>query len=301
MRLSSLYAGPVFSVLESNCTSPRAPRGAEEAATSCHVALTYRGLYVMHRGREALVADPTSALFYNEGEPYSISHPVSGGDGCTVISAPPWVWADVIAGLEPAVVERPQHPFAIRRGPVCPTVSLACAELRACLCGRNVDDGYVEETLLGLMFGLARHAYASAGTSPPVARTSTAKHRRDLVERTLLELSRRSAGPDSLSELARQVGASPFHLSRVFRAHVGHPLHRHRLELRLALAVRLLLDTSLDVARIAIDTGFSDHSHLSRCFRLEYGVSPSALRKRARSCVVRVLRGRPSENGAAGV
>jgi transcriptional regulator GlxA family with amidase domain len=44
----------------------------------------------------------------------------------------------------------------------------------------------------------------------------------------------------------------------------------------------LLLDTERPVAEIALETGFSDQSHLTRVFRRALGETPAALRRRFR-------------------
>jgi AraC family transcriptional regulator len=50
---------------------------------------------------------------------------------------------------------------------------------------------------------------------------------------------------------------------------------------RLRMALFALDHGADDLARIALQVGFSSHSHLTRAFRLEFGSTPSACRGRA--------------------
>jgi AraC-like DNA-binding protein len=76
-------------------------------------------------------------------------------------------------------------------------------------------------------------------------------------------------GPLGLSDLARQVGVSPHHLSRVFQAETGLSLTRFRNRLRLRRALE----------RLAADLGFADHAHLTRTAHELLGHTPTQLRR----------------------
>jgi len=71
------------------------------------------------------------------------------------------------------------------------------------------------------------------------------------------------------------LAVSPFHLCRVFRAHTGYSLHRFQTELRLRMALDQLDEFRGDLAGLAVDLGFTHHSHLTRSFRLAFGATPS--------------------------
>jgi AraC-like DNA-binding protein len=71
------------------------------------------------------------------------------------------------------------------------------------------------------------------------------------------------------------VGASPFHLSRIFTAEVGVPIHRYLVRLRLRLALELMSQRPRDLSWVALEAGFASHSHFTAAFRAEYGVPPS--------------------------
>lgn len=89
------------------------------------------------------------------------------------------------------------------------------------------------------------------------------------------------ADPDAgdLTALARRVGLSPSHLSRLFVTHMGLSMTRFRNQQRLERFMRLYGHgrgtTALAAAHQA---GFGSYAQFHRVFRKETGCSPSALR-----------------------
>ena len=73
--------------------------------------------------------------------------------------------------------------------------------------------------------------------------------------------------------------ASPFHLARVFQQRTGLPVHRYLTKLRLRAALERLADGANDLTALALDLGFSSHSHFTDSFRREFGRAPSEVRQ----------------------
>jgi AraC family transcriptional regulator len=152
-----------------------------------------------------------------------------------------------------------------------PDVALLVAQLR------QADGAFeAEECAWQLVERLVSAITGQRGPSPP-ERSSW----RRLAEAVRHELATRYAEPLSLEALAATCGASVFHVSRVFRAVTGATVHRTLTRLRLRAAV-LQVAEGRDLTEVALEVGFSSHSHLSTAFRREYGLPPSRLR-RARS------------------
>jgi AraC-like DNA-binding protein len=81
----------------------------------------------------------------------------------------------------------------------------------------------------------------------------------------------------SLSEIAAATGVSPVYLTQLFSASEGVPLYRYHRELRLAVSLSRLPDES-NITHLALDLGFSSHSHFSTVFLKHFEISPSQYR-----------------------
>jgi len=81
-----------------------------------------------------------------------------------------------------------------------------------------------------------------------------------------------------VEELAAMAGLSVTHFSRAFKHSVGVAPHHYLTQQRVDKAAQLLVETAHSLAQIAQAVGFSDQSHLSRCFTRLIGSTPSAYR-----------------------
>ena len=105
--------------------------------------------------------------------------------------------------------------------------------------------------------------------------------RRKLVDRAKLVLASDLGRRWTLAAIAADVGVSPVYLTQVFQQVEGLPLYRYQLQLRLARALDLLGDNA-GLTSLALDLGFSSHSHFSAAFKRAYGQTPSAFQCSAR-------------------
>jgi transcriptional regulator GlxA family with amidase domain len=94
--------------------------------------------------------------------------------------------------------------------------------------------------------------------------------------------------PLSLDDVADRVGVSRRQIERLFRRHLGMVPSKYYLEARLKRARALLLQTDLSIMEVAVACGFESPPHFSRCYRSQFGCTPSAERQRkdARSVAV---------------
>ena len=83
----------------------------------------------------------------------------------------------------------------------------------------------------------------------------------------------------SLQALANESGYSRVHFVRMFRAATGYSPHSYLLNLKLERVQELLKHSTKSLIDIALDCGFSSHSHMSRLFHKMVGVTPSAYRR----------------------
>src|SRR5215469_9127591 len=96
------------------------------------------------------------------------------------------------------------------------------------------------------------------------------------VLRRIIERMRCFSCDLSLQALANESGYSRVHFVRMFRAATGYSPHNYLLNLKLERVRELLENPSMSLIDIALDCGFSRHSHMSRLFHKIVGVTPSA-------------------------
>lgn len=80
----------------------------------------------------------------------------------------------------------------------------------------------------------------------------------------------------TVSALARSVGMSMFHFSRVFAELIGMAPHRYLLARRLS-AARAMLQDGRSVTETCYACGFNNLSHFSRSFARRFGAAPSRM------------------------
>ena len=86
----------------------------------------------------------------------------------------------------------------------------------------------------------------------------------------------------SMDEAATHVGYSKFHFARLFKEYTGMTFNDYQTTLKLKEVERKLADTDLQISDIAMSCGFNNLTSLSRCFKKQYGCSPSQFRNRIR-------------------
>ncbi len=94
------------------------------------------------------------------------------------------------------------------------------------------------------------------------------------VERVKAALSRDLENPPTLAQLGREVGCSPFYLSRIFSEHTGVTISRYLRNLRLERASELLRTGQCNVTEAAMAVGYSSLSHFSKAFAEMFGACP---------------------------
>jgi len=96
-------------------------------------------------------------------------------------------------------------------------------------------------------------------------------------------LDQHYAEPISPAALATRAGLSSAQFNQFVKRIFGHTPRELITQTRLAAASRLLLETPLPVAVIALDCGFYDHSALTTAFRQATGTTPTQYRAMQRS------------------
>ncbi|SCE73520.1 helix-turn-helix domain-containing protein [Micromonospora mirobrigensis] len=241
------------------------------------VVLGRSGVYRRWLNGRTGLADATSVTFTRPGDEMAVAHPYGCGDTYTCLEVDPAVLAD-----------RPDAARWLDRdgwdGSSDAALDLAhrmlVAEFR-----RGLDGFEAAERTHRFLARLFQHSgLATGGAEADVERVvsrrpaTLAAHRR-LADRAR-EVLANSDFTLGLAEVAREVGASPHHLSRVFQRMTGSSLTAYRNRLR----VRAVLDTLAEpedrpLGSLATEYGFADQAHLTRVVRAQVGHPPARLRR----------------------
>jgi AraC family transcriptional regulator len=147
------------------------------------------------------------------------------------------------------------------------------------LCGTPNGELYVQGLCVALLGVLAKRCDARHGAGAQAcARTLGPAQRRRLSE-----LIQQQLGSElSLNRLAHEVGLSPHHFARLFKATYGTTPHQHVQTLRIEAAVEALRrDRGMPIAQVALACGFASQSHMTELMRRRLGLTPGMLRREA--------------------
>lgn len=266
--VQSLFHSATVAAHDVRCRGECRHRGVEECADATHLVFPYRGLFMRHVGGTQSVADANHVLFFNGGEGYQVSHPTAGGDACLSLS----ISQPLLRELAPAALlqRRDEPTFRDQSLRIDERAQVLVALLRHSLRCGAIEPLEAESLALTLVC-------RSLGPRTTHAAAST-RARQRLVDRAKLLLASDLTRRWTLAGIASEVGGSPVYLTQAFKQVEGMPLYRYHLHLRLARALDLIADCE-DVAALALDLGFSSHSHFSAAFRQAYGRTPSEFRE----------------------
>jgi AraC-like DNA-binding protein len=246
-------------------------RSAEECAAATHLVFPYRGVYMRHVGSDQAVADANHVLLFNAGEGYQVSHPVAGGDASLdlALSEP------ALHELAPAhfLKDRGQLGFRRQHLRIDPRAQALVALLRHSLQNGTIEPLEAESLSLTLV---------CRSLGPRTSHEPGATYaRRRLADRVKVLLAGDLARRWTLADIAAEIGGSAVYLTQVFQQVEGLPLYRYHLRLRLARALDLIAQQD-DLSALALNLGFSSHSHFTAAFKQAYGRSPSAFKQSTR-------------------
>lgn len=278
---------------------------AEEVSASNAVSFIERGGFELFEGRRRWRLDPATLFVTRPGLTYRCAHDDERPDDvCLALHFAPEYFAEVAASATGAAGARRAPGSGRRRSGGMPPVvrrtdRLAYLNFRLTAALRGQEAATAVPVIAGEVLAEVV-AGAGSGTGPATASFSDghiARYARRVDAARALYASHYSE-PLTLDGVAGEVGMSPFHFSRVFRALVGLPPHRYLRGVRLERAAERLR-AGAGVTDTCHATGFNNLGHFIRAFRAAYGVTPS--RYPSRACPAPARRSKKPQAAAAGV
>ncbi len=161
--------------------------------------------------------------------------------------------------------------FQIRNPQIEATAMMLFAEFQQ----EQLDNGlYLDSLTNVLAVNLLRHHTASKpqlpiykGGLPPRQLSQVLDYIDTYLDRNI-----------KLADLAQLLDISSFHFSRLFKQSIGITPHQYLSQQRVERAKQLLKTTDRLIVDIALECGFTSHSHLSKQFRQLTSMTPKAYR-----------------------
>jgi AraC-like DNA-binding protein len=246
---------------------------------SLEICLNLAGRGRLGRGRAAVELPPRSAVFYRCGDipPEAWRLPAERHEFFTVELSRPFL-AGRLTGREPGM-----HPLArafltgtdpgsavAETAELDPELERFAQGLRHPPPVQAARALWYESRVLDLA---ARFLFRAT----PEAELFCDRQRRvarERVGRVVALLEADLVQPPDLEAISRQVGCSPFHLSRTFSAELGVTIPQYLRRLRLDHAAGLLRAGGHNVTEAAMAVGYSSLSHFSQAFHEQFGCCP---------------------------
>lgn len=281
LQFRTLYDSPMIVVRDYICRHDHREASPEEESESNSITLMRHGAFARHFGKQKLTSDVNQASFFAKGSVYRVSHPTGCGDRGTSMVVAASILTDIIRELDPTVDQRPDEPFSFSSGPVDTALFLRHRDYvrRLEIADANpLEPLWADVTGLQLIADVLIAAYGHAGTKP-LRRGSTSKDHTERTEAAKAYIAKHIGENISLADIAAAANASPFNFARMFQQQTGMPVHRYLTRLRLRSSLERIAEPAPDLTTIALDLGFSSHSHFTDVFRREFGKTPSEIRE----------------------
>lgn len=223
-----------------------------------------------------------------------LSSSVQRGDFFLTASPVPYEMRWQASGTEPFMVMHVYLGLSLLERALAETGGSAAIRLREVSGGR---DEVLSALLEQIRLELTRRGETSALLIQGVAQclaVHLARHYRDAeaddmsgrnalpafkLRRVIQLMEQRLADHFSLGDLAQAIGMSEYHFSRLFKRATGRSPSQYFIQLRMARARQLLIETERSIIDIGLEVGYGSASHFSQIFRREVGVAPSHYRR----------------------
>lgn len=135
--------------------------------------------------------------------------------------------------------------------------------------GNRRDSNSLRHLLVAIAHAACLSCRPLAGNPPP-----------DWLEHACTACNDPEIMRSGLQQVYRIAGRSPDHVARVFKQFTGMAPRVWLNNCRLEYAAKLLVESSLPVLEISIESGFNTLSHFYELFKMRFGIPALAFRKR---------------------
>jgi AraC family transcriptional regulator len=231
---------------------------------------------ITFEGQSPIASNPNLVLFYNQGQVYRRDELSERGDRCEYFSLHPAVLREIVRWRDPGCETCDERPFRFAYGPNdSHTYMLQRLVVEHISRSETPDCLYLEEMILIIAESVIDNAYrVHMQTRDSQPRPEHA----ELARQVQTLLGTRYRQPLTLDQIAKSVHCSPYHLSRVFREQTGLTIHRYLNAIRLKTSLEEVANGDKDLTRIALELGYSSHSHFTQSFRRAFKLTPSEFR-----------------------
>jgi AraC family transcriptional regulator len=247
----------------------RAYSGFQDTGPASHDCFVFprTAVGIEHEHEARFAANPNVITFYNRGQRY-LRHAVSEqGDRCDWFGIDRNIVREAVASVYRT--ER-ENPFSWTRATSDPKTYLQQRRVFEAARTGFLPALAIEEQAIRLLEGVIPKGPAHTLAQVP-------KRSRDLIYEVETFLGARIDQSLRLADIGAHVGSSVFHLCRTFRAVTGSPIHRYLTQLRVRAGLERVCGGS-SLSAVALDLGFTHHSHFSNSFHREFGATPSSIR-----------------------
>jgi AraC-like DNA-binding protein len=231
---------------------------------------------IQHDRARAFVADPTVITLYNRRQEYERRAISVEGDRCDWFAVSQDLLRAALVDRDPAAAETARP---IRFTHARSDASTYLEQRRVFIDAGDstgVDELDVEERVVALLDRVLTLAYREPR---PHSRAPRLPSAHELADAAKTWIAPRVMQRLTLARIATALDCSVFHLCRSFRRATGLTLHAYRDQVRLRLALERLERGERDLSRLALDLGYSSHSHFTAAFHRSFDNPPAAVRK----------------------
>ncbi|HXH60347.1 MAG TPA: AraC family transcriptional regulator [Fimbriimonadaceae bacterium] len=246
------------------CTSPRQDFGDESPNDAYSVAFVRRGHFRIKEGSRKHDLTPLRLLVSRPGKGYRFEHPNTHGDDCIELTFEKEFVCDAIGEKRLYVMDTPileiDNLSFLDHWLISSDTCLPSRQERLIAFATNTLKSLLQRACSEIKDFNALSLDQAAQVDTVLGASLTK--------------------PLGIGDIAREVGYSPFHLSRAYRKATGSSIAQTMKGLRLRESLRLFAETKMSVGEVATELCFSSTAHLSSQFSRVFGMSPTQFRNR---------------------